>query len=479
MALIRYSPEYIADSFTLIDNIFIREHLAYMPDEALRVYIYGLFVCSQPNGKDNSFDAFLDNLNLNKDQLESAFGYLEDKGLVEITEKSPLEIRYLPLKHSVKAVRKFKAEKYSEFNSELQELFPERMITPNEYSEYYYLIETMKISPEAMLMIAKYCIDYKGGDIRYPYILTVARNWAAEGILSVENVEARLLDLEANSEDMKDLFRALGRKGSPAITDMQEYTKWTKSWGFSKESILFAAGTLKSRGTINRLDKLLDEYFRMDIFDLKDMQEYVERMQELKDIAIAVNKSLGLYYETLDNVIETYINPWLNKGYDKATLLLIADYCFKGSIRRLEGMNDVINKFYKLGLVSDESINKYLSNLLRNDDRIKKILTKADIAKNITNSDRNFYKTWSEDWGFSDELISYAAEQASGRARAFIHINKTLSFYKSEGIDTVAKAKARRQDNEKSTVIKGIAERTYTKDQLNALFDDIDDLGVS
>lgn len=478
MNFVSLSREYLADSFTLVDNIFINEYMPYAPEEAVRVYIYGLYLSHKGVNTINTMSAFAEAINLTHDQLESAFKYWEDKNLVEFKSKSPLEIKYLPLKQSLKPPKKFKAEKFSDFNRQLQDLFPERMITPNEYSEYYYLIDSTKMTPEAMLMIVKYCIDYKGNNIKYPYILTVARNWANEGILSVDAVETRLRDIEADSEDMGDLFRALSKKGTPTITDMQEYIKWTKSWGFSKESILFAASTFKRGGSIAKLDKLLDEYFRMDIFDLKDMQEYIKMRDKLFEVAIAVNKALGIYYESLDNVIETYISPWMSKGYDQDTLIKVADYCFKCSIRKLEGMNDVINKFYKMGLIDEISIDHYLNNLLKNDERIKILLEKADVRKNITASDRNYYRTWTEDWGFNDDLIMYAAELSAGRARAFTYTNKVLSNWKRDGVTTLEQAEKRKSPVPTDTPKQDYIQRTYTQDELNALFDDIDDMEV-
>ena len=297
-------------------------------------------------------------------------------------------------------------------------------------------------------------------------------------MLTVDAVESRLRELDADSEDMADLYRALGRKGIPTIDDKQEYFKWIKSWGFKKESILYAASTLKGKASILRLDKLLDEYFQMDIFDLKDMEAYESHRRALNDIAVTVNKALGLYYETLDNEIKTYIAPWFDKGYDGATLKVIADYCFKASIRRLEGMNEVIGKFYKLGLLTSDSINDYLNNLIRNDDRIKAILERADVRKSVTASDRSYYRVWSEEWNFTDDMIILAAEFAAGRSRAFSYINRILSNWKQDGIDTPEKAAASKPDIQDKIVDKGFSERSYSKDELNALFDDIDSLDV-
>ena len=56
----------------------------------------------------------------------------------------------------------------------------------------------------------------------------------------------------------------------------------------------------------------------------------------------------------------------------------------------------------------------------------------------ISPTPTEYYRIWSEEWGFSDEMISYAAELSSGRPRCF-RINKTLSDFKSKGIDTVVR----------------------------------------
>ena len=96
-----------------------------------------------------------------------------------------------------------------------------RPLTPNELLKYIEVVEDYKISKEAMVLIAKYCVNSKGQNINSNYILTVAKAWANEGIKSIEQVELKLKEMEAQSENMRAVFFALGLKSLPDFEDKQ------------------------------------------------------------------------------------------------------------------------------------------------------------------------------------------------------------------------------------------------------------------
>ena len=68
--------------------------------------------------------------------------------------------------------------------------------------DYFAVMEEYAIKPEAMLLIVRYCIDLKGESIPQNYILQVAKNFAAEGITTVEQIESQLAYREANKADV-------------------------------------------------------------------------------------------------------------------------------------------------------------------------------------------------------------------------------------------------------------------------------------
>ena len=58
----------------------------------------------------------------------------------------------------------------------MQLVISERMISVSEFNEYFNLLESTAIKPEALIMIAKYCVDLKGANIGVKYIITVAKD---------------------------------------------------------------------------------------------------------------------------------------------------------------------------------------------------------------------------------------------------------------------------------------------------------------
>lgn len=468
------------ESFTLVDNLFINEHLPHCSEKQLKVYLYGLYMCSMPE-KLNSMEEMCATLDVTETELVAIYTDFEDAGLVRVVSRSPLEVAYCSFKRANQPPKKYKSEKWNDFNRELQELFHERMLTPNEYNEYYTFLDSVKMDRDAMLMIVRYCIDLKGESVRYPYILTVARNWASEGVRTVADVEKKLDEYEAQSEDMRAVLSALGRKSGAELEEKQMLTKWTRSWGFTLPAVLEAAKSMKGGKTFRKLDARLDEFYRLGVFTEAEMKDYNAHREHLTELAVRINKTIGVYYESLDHVIEVYTSPWLNKGFSEDALATVAHYCFLSGIRSLEGMNGVVDKFFAQGLLTVDAINGFIGEQVATDERIKKIVEATGRERSVTAADRNFYRTWSAGWGFSDDVILYAAELSAGKSYPTSAVNRLLSEWKARGVRTLDDAK--RVGTASASVAaarpsssKNFEERSYTDDEIKSVMVNIDDL---
>lgn len=469
MSFAKFSSDYLMETFTLVDNLFINEYLPSCDEKQIKVYLYGLYLCANP-AKDNSIDALCARLDMTEAEIFSVYSFFEDNGLIQIISREPLEIKYLSLKKSMQPPKKYKGDKWNDFNTHLQRLFPERMLTPNEYNEYYSFLDDSKMEQDAMLMIVQYCIDLKGMNVRYPYILTVARNWAHDGVRTASDVEDKLREYDTQTEQMRTVLSALGRKGNAELEEKQMLLKWSRSWGYELEAILAAIKTLKGSRNFKKLDAKLDEFYRTSIFTAEQITDYQSHMEHLREIALSVNKTLGVFYESLDHEIEVYIVPWTVKGFEDAALTKIAHHCFITNIRTLEAMNNVVNKFYAQGLLTSISIDEYLNLQIEQDAKIKKIIEKCGRARAVTQADRDYYRTWSVVWGFDDDVISYAAEQSAGRTYPTPYINQLLSNYKSKGVTTVEQAKRTPVTSTNTTPrASDHTERVYTPEELHSI----------
>lgn len=482
MGLCSFSTTLRNSSSTIIDNEFINEFLPGAPDGAVKVYLYGLYLCSNPQSDDNDISAMSTVLSLSADQIFEYFSYWQELGLVQILNKTPLEVKFLSAKKFSGNSKMRSKAKYKDFNDQVQSILSGRMITPLEYNEYYNLIELHHFEPDAVIMIIKYCTKIKSTSINYPYILAVAKSFENEGIKSVTALEEKFLEQEKASGDVKDVLKALGLSRDADLDERNLYLKWTNNFGFTKNVVLLVASSLNKKGGMSKLDETLSKYYEQKLFTIEDIENYSKEKEELYDIAKKVTSTLGLYYQNLDSTVEVYIKDWVQKGFDKNTISLLAVYCYKQDIRSLSLMNEAVLKFFKKGLVSSDAISQYLGDVVAKDDAIKKILETIGSLRKVNSADRDLYNTWSTDWNLSFDIIMLVAEKAKGTASPMRYMNRILSEIHLKNISSVKEAEklcssfifAKVENKNKPN----FEQREYSKEQLDALFDSLDDIEV-
>lgn len=488
MALCSYSSDTHSGSFLVIENTFINEYLPIAPAHCVKVYLYGLYLCTNPNSVQNTIDNLCHTLSMDASEVKEAFEYWQAEGLVQILEspnKQELAIKYLPVSKRAGSSKK-RASKYESFNSKIQALITGRMITPTEYNEYYTLLESFHMGEQGLIDIAEYCVKLKGSKVGYPYILTIAKNFANDGYLTDEQIKEKLSEHDEVVTETNDIIKQFTSKNGSTLEDRSLYLKWTNEFGFSHGTIKEVAKTLKGKpnATSTRLDNLLTKYHNLHLASSQEIDEYNNKYNEYLTLAKDITRAIGLYYDNLDIVIETYITDWVSKGYDATTLKILASYCFKRSIRTLEGLNGVIAKFYKLGLVTEASISQYMQDIISSDEQIKKILDKCGILRNVNSWDRDAYRTWTESWHLGYDIIDYSADFAKGKMQPIQYLNKLLSSMFDNGVKTLEDAKNYMKKSGTTgagapkVAVQNFESRTYDQKELDALFDNLDNIEI-
>lgn len=481
MSFCSFSSQVIIDNKTTIDNLFITSFMPHAPSECVKVYLYGLFIAGDSNESHNTIAEFSKALSLSEEDIESAFVYWQEQGLVQILDTIPFQVKYLPIKNALLKHPKIKEQKYSNFNVGAQEILSGRMITPNEYFEYYATMDSLHIEQGAMLMIIKYCADLKGNNVGYSYILTVAKNWAKDGITTTTSVNEKLMGYEKQNEELCLVAKAMGIKRNIDTFERDLYEKW-QSMGFLHNLIIYVVKSLKkTKGSVNfkYLDSILEKYYTMRLFSIQEVEAYENNKQELISLAKIICKNLGVYYENVEPVVENYITIWKNLGYDDETLINISNYCFKSSIRSLEYMDKQILKFYKLGIINMQSLNQYFDDVLETENKIKDILAKLNLTRNVNNFDRDCYKNWKNNWKISDELIDRACTLACNKPQPLTQMNKILSSWHEQNITTVEQTNnINIEKSSKQKITKNYDTRNYTNEEINSLFTNLEEVEI-
>ncbi|MBE7074612.1 MAG: hypothetical protein E7376_01350 [Clostridiales bacterium] len=484
MPFCQFSSESVISNATSVDNIFINEFLPYANDTCVKVYLYGLYKCNTPNTYDNSLSAFANILGMTEDDVYSAFLYWQDQGLVQILATEPFEVVYNPIKNAITNTKKYNKEKYADFNMQLEAALKGRNISLNEYYQYYEFMEVHHMEPAALILIIEYCTRAKGVKVGYNYILTIARNWAYDGITSYEKVDEKLRELEQNSSEIGEIFATLGIKRVATIDEKEFLNKWKKEFEFSFNTILGVCKNCKKKklkiNNFEKLDSLLGRYYEMKLSSLKEIENYEKEKEGLYKISRKVCKELGLYYDNIEPVSSNYTQKWVLMGFGEEVLYSIANYCFKTSVRNLDGMDNVINKFYKLGIITADALNQYFENILLADNQIKEILDALGIVRNVNKFDRDFYKTWTEEWQMPSALINEATFLSKDKFNPMQHLNKLLSLWHNNNVKTIEESKKYVLDNAsyqpKQKVTNNQKNREYSKNELGALFDNLEEV---
>ncbi len=479
MSFCKFSTELVLTNKVDIDNIFFEEFMPYAPENCVKIYLYGLYLAKNNLEIDNTFEKFAKKLNISENELEDAFRYWEEQGLVQVLSTYPIQVLYKPLKDVISSNRLFKTDKYEVFNQQAQELFNgKRQITKTEYGEYYEFLEESHMEQAALIMIMNYCLESKQRAVGYNYILTVARNWAKDGILTVKDVEEKLCHITGTFAKLEKILSCLGLKRNSFIEEREMYEKWTSGMGFEDETILYVAKSLKKKGGMEKLNKTLEKYFILGLTSQKEIDAYLENKDEIYSLAKQINKNLGLYYESLDSEVETYITPWLNMGFETETLVDLSQYAFKCSIRSLENFNTLVQKLYKLGVLTKEALSEYLESVVSEDDQIKKLLQTLGLSRRVNAFDRESFKTWSQQWGFDYSIIEYAASLSANKLSPFPYMARLLSTWHDKGVKTLEDAKKQTSSIEPQPLKSQIKGRSYSKSDYEALFQSIDEIEV-
>ena len=229
------------------------------------------------------------------------------------------------------------------------------------------------------------------------------------------------------------------------------------------------------------LDMYIHRYFEMKLLSIQEIDEYETNKSNLLSLAKDVTRALGLYYQDCSQVVDVYILPLVQMGYSYDLLVNIANYCFRSSIRTLEGYADMVQKLYKLGILNMKSFDEYMADLVANDRQVRSILETLGLSRRVTENDRAFYRTWTTDWAFGEDIINYAASLSVGKPSAIIYMNRLLSNWHRANISTLEAAKSFIPDNIANTNNKATQvgfTHEYTSEELSTLFSNLDEVEV-
>lgn len=467
--MFKLSAEASLDGAITVENKFIVEYMPYADGDYVKVYLYGLSLAARKSDADDSIERLARRLDMDERTVNAAIDYWTEQGLMS---RLGDDICYFSPRTARPKIKLLDVDTYKEFNRQAQLYISARQISPNEYHDYYALMEKLHVEWQAMVLIVKYCVDLKGDNVSCPYILSVARNLAEDGYRTADDVGERLDEFGVYYNDLRAALGAMGKKHIDHEA-IQLYKKWKIEYKFGADVILHVAQNMKHGSSIAMLDGKLTQYYKLGFFSADIIDKYEEDRKELYKLASSINKALGVFYENTDPEIATYIKPWLGLGFESKAILAAADYCMKKDMKRLSDLDAVIRDLFERGLTTEKQVKDNVNYENRFDNKIEKLLKTLKIQGAVKDIHRAYYANWAGKWNMPKSLIDYAAELSADKANPFVYMNAVLLAWHNAGITDIKKAKAAAPvtaGTQQPAATTGMVFEKYTEEQLNSLF---------
>ena len=436
MAFCSFSKDCDNNSYVTIENKFITKYLPEADGFAVKVYLYGLYLCKK-NDPDFGVQSMAEVLKCSQQQVMDAFLFWEDYDLVQILSKDPFVVQYLPITAAVGRPKKVHYEQYADFNKELQRKLQKvgKFVAAGDYLKYMRFLEENAMQPQALLLIVEYCIHKQGEAVSPAYVFNKAKKLLSQGASTYELVEKALSNYHANEGDVKEVFLALGAHHVPDESDFSLYRKWTETLGFDKKAVLATAKKCK-KGSVNALDITLEELYEKGKLGAEEIELYLTEREALTSLTFRIGRKLGVKVSNPVAYLETYVEKWFNYGFDDSSLLDIALFCLRTERGSFESMDSIIEKLFHAGVIDKESVKEFLKEKNAELKLFEKI---RDLCGNVKKSAANvsLIRTW-KDWNFGEEMILEAAKRSATSANPIPYMNKILAEWKRDGIFAVA-----------------------------------------
>ena len=429
MSFAAFSKDFSSNMFTSVENQFITKYLPQADGDAVRVYLYGLYLCQVSGDFDAQTCAKL--LHLSEQKLLEIYAFWEECDLVRILSRSPLYVEYLPVNAAVGRPKSIRPEKYAAFNREFLQILQraQKDFKPYEMQRILEFLENNPMEQQAFLLVAQYCAKKDGERLSCAHILNKATKLVREHKYTYEQVEADLADFHLREKELSRLYTLLGISKKPQENDYTYLEKWA-SLGMEDGAVIACAEFL-GKGSLATLDTLVTELHEKNARTEHEAREYLARRKEEADIVFLVARKLGIKIGNPRTYCEEYAEKWLERGYDAESLSLLASLAMKLGYGFAE-FDGMLEDLYSEGIVDEQSVRDYGSARDRQLRLLQKIQTSCGIIRK-TQSALDMLGTW-RSWNFSEPMILEAAKRASGATAPLPYMNKLLSEWKREGI---------------------------------------------
>ena len=281
-------------SQTSLPDIFFTEYFSQASSDAIKVYLYLLFLSKY--SKEIKINDLAKKLELPLKTIQDSVKYWENEGLLlkktsgyELTNIQELELRklYNPrISLSPEAIQKtaqnqYRAKAIENINNE----FFQGVMSPSWYGDIDLWFSKYSFDEEVMIALFRYCFERSA--LNKNYIQTVAEAWANNNIKTFSDLDKYYEKQETLSKIYKTISKKLGLNRQLSQYETAYIDKWVMDFGYDLKIIEIALKktTAKTNPSFDYIDKLISSWHERNLKTPESIEKFIlDSKQKNKDI---------------------------------------------------------------------------------------------------------------------------------------------------------------------------------------------------
>ena len=438
MPMFGFDEQYAYYGVTPVDNRFILEYLPNATGDAVRVYLYGLVQCYNPD-QDLTIEKVAAELGMTEDDVLRAYRYWERKGFVRRIKDKPPVFQYVNSQKAFSGDSSMVDFEFEEFTADVQRLFPDRRLHGNEMIKCYELVEQVGLPKEVVLYLIEHMIRMHGKNVAMTTIEKRALLLADEKVQTADDARV-ILDFDRRVlTGCRDIVSRMGKRRNPTEPELKMYRSWLVDWKYTEEDIVAACeemtGGDPSFKYLNGILRRVNEQRNGE-----KLQKVAEIMQQEKDAAAplkALLKVMNIRVSVNDGTLAVYDE--LRALYPDNIILIAGKECAKRGMG-LDGVKATLESWKRNNVQTAEDAERFLKKVSDQYAFLGVIydILGLKIRKNPTG--RMLVQRWLDEWQLSMELVTHCATWSVGKAEPMFYLNTVLKNMHEKNISTLADA---------------------------------------
>ena len=291
-------------SETTIPDIFFSEHLAELPGDYLKIYMYIIFLSKY--GKDIKLNDLSKKLNIPLKSINEGMKFLEEQGLITKKttgyiivdlQEATLHNLYTPnltmskekVEQTAKNKSKAKAIEY------INNMYFQGIMGPSWYNDIDLWFRKYCFDEQVMIALFDYC--YKRSALHRNYVQTVAEAWASNNVKTWNDLDKYYQQQENLNKIKKSIAKKLGKYNGLTQYEEAYIENWVSNFGYDMNIIEIALKrtTFKQNPTFEYINNIITDWHDRNLKTPSEVNAFLEQRKKqektTKDLKTKVNKA--------------------------------------------------------------------------------------------------------------------------------------------------------------------------------------------